>query len=174
MRIKNQISSLYIEKVYAQNELKMFPFNNYNLSQSMNKANYKSCNAMDLDQKKFEKTINSNQQSRPFAFCKRVNSEKDEYSDPDMNDNLSDKENSFQSPITDDAIDDSDDDSNFYYDNDDSDEDSDLSEFDELPKIDQINISKPEKLSRYAETIFSVVLQDVSETLSNYVSSEMI
>lgn len=43
----------------------------------------------------------------------------------------------------------------------DSDDDID---FDDMPEVDQRNINKPEKLAKYAETIFSIAIQDIPIT----------
>ena len=59
--------------------------------------------------------------------------DEDEYSDPEFVDN-----------------------SSASYDSDDDDID-----FEDMPEVDQRNLNKPEKLAKYAETIFSIAIQDI-------------
>ena len=73
-----------------QNELKMFPFNNYHLSALMIKANPQKYNKIDSDQKESTTSAQYGHQSYLLLFKKTVRDEKDEYSDPDMNDELTD------------------------------------------------------------------------------------
>lgn len=164
-----------MKKLMNQNELKMFPFNNYHLSALMIKANPQKYNKIDSDQKESTTSAQYGHQSYLLLFKKTVRDEKDEYSDPDMNDELTDVENRNICSSKNNISDFTDEESNYSDDGDDTDDDDyDVNDFDKLPEIDQINISKPEKLARYAETIFSVVRQDVSDTLSNVISSEII
>ncbi|KAK8889195.1 cell division [Tritrichomonas musculus] len=63
------------------------------------------------------------------------NDDNDEYSDPEFNDNSSTS-----------------------YDSDDD------VDFEGMPEVDQRNLNKPEKLAKYAETIFSIAIQDIPTT----------